>query len=643
MGKGVFSNILGGADQTILQGVDAAEAEAGGILNVTRVSQTENPSTYINGEYLGAADGPAGTAIPVLGTDSLFNPFYVYRYAAFDQGSSTVKTGVYDVAKHTLTYQNAAASAASTILNAADMLEGQRKIAIENPSATAIIDWAKQNGDNKTGPLYPYPYQLNDFLWCKYYGKIPNNRLVTLRRYPIPVEDNLAVLDSKLPLVPIAQAVTWWGGETANTLGGIIGMTYGLNWDKTRGKADVQDVQGNEVEAEKVLDAIGISKDQEFLRKALLATFFGNPNNPFEASGFDATLQQYVKESWTNGAYWNRVQGPINVIDKTYLRDRGFTFTHKITLNFEYSLRSYGSINPKIAMLDLFSNFMSLTYNRASFWGGAYRYFQKTGYLALGLNNEKMEGGDYVGGLKDLALQYGAQVFDKAADLKKFVDSLGSDIANAKSFEEALGKVTDAAGNSKIAQDITAGRLAELHQKPLVLRALLDGRAVGEWHVTVGNPMDPIAVIGNLCLDSTVLSFSEELGPGDFPLSMKFAVTLEPGRPRAKQDIESMFNLGGGDLAFTRLQEPASAFNSYGEYNSARIASAYGLATNVETTVASALQQSATGTTVDTSANTDKAKNLAEYFSRSVSRAYGEKFGASPILVDYFTDLKTKD
>jgi hypothetical protein len=29
-------------------------------------------------------------------------------------------------------------------------------------------------------------------------------------------------------------------------------MTYGLNWDKTRGKADVQEVQGNEVEAEKV-------------------------------------------------------------------------------------------------------------------------------------------------------------------------------------------------------------------------------------------------------------------------------------------------------------------------------------------------------------------------------------------------------
>jgi len=94
------------------------------------------------------------------------------------------------------------------------------------------------------------PYYWKDFLYCKYYGTIPNNYMITLRRFPTPVLDNLSV-----PSViqssesyhkegvgrPVAQAVTWFGGNTSNTLSGLLKFTTGIAWDDK--PQDTQKVQ----------------------------------------------------------------------------------------------------------------------------------------------------------------------------------------------------------------------------------------------------------------------------------------------------------------------------------------------------------------------------------------------------------------
>jgi hypothetical protein len=143
------------------------------------------------------------------------------------------------------------------------------------------------------------------------------------------------------------------------------------------------------------------------------------------------------------------------------------------------------------------------------------------------------------------------------------------------------------------------------------------------------------------------MTFSEELGADDFPVSVKFMVTLEPGRPRAKQDIESMFNHGGGDMGFTALAQPSSTMGSFGEHNSARLAAAQksspGTDPNV-VTLAADLDKSivATKATASTSGLTSAQEN-ANYFKPSVAAKYGAGFANSGILVDYFTKIQTKD
>lgn len=606
-------------------------------------SQVSGGSTQQTGEVKG--DG--SKTIKIIGTESLFNPFYIFRYSEFGAGTTTNTSGDYDLKRHNLSYDKS--NIADKVKAGAERLNRQKDAIVQNPTAVAIKTWADEQGakgSSHTGPLYPYPYSLTDFVQCKHYGLVPNNRLITLRRYPVPVEDNLQVHQDKLPLVPIAQAVTWWGGATDNTLNEILGMTFGFKWKKypEEGK-EIQDVQGNEIILEDALDAAGVTNPTA--RQALIAAFASNgeANNPFALSGYDKTLQENMKKQQEDGAYANRILGPINVITDTQIRDRGFNFTHKIVLNFEYKLRAIGTVNPKIAMLDLISNFLSLTYNRAQFWGGGYRYFQRTGPLLPGFNTDAMEKGDYATAVKDITSMLSQMVAGGADDLKAFINSTSNDVKQSASFTEGVKKLVGDVGKSSVGQNLIASRIGKLHQAPLLMRALADGRAIGEWHLMIGNPMDPLAVIGNLCMDSTEMSFGEELGAHDFPTEVKFKVTLSHGRPRAKQDIESMFNHGGGDLAFTALQPPSSAYNSYGEYTSKRIADATGSVTagvNSSTTVADQTTFDVTGEDGKVEKLT-AGQNTANYFRPAVERKYGAGFGKSGILPDYFTKLYTKD
>jgi hypothetical protein len=638
------------------------EVNLGSVVNqILSITET-NPqiaSSY-RAESYGGVDKPggSGSATAIKGTDSLFNPFYVFRYSKY----GAIDGKIYSPEYHrdiNMNFENyILGSNADSLLKGALSLIQADKGSTANPTASRIIDWARNRaGDNNADTaLAATPYQLNDFLWCKWYGKIPNNRLLTLRRYPIPVEDNLQVADSKSPLIPIAQAVTWWGGESGNQLDNVLGIKYGFNWKEL--SADIKDVTGNEVQAESLLDAAGLTKElAPNLRKVLLATLFDNPANPYAATGYDAKIQQWIKDSYgSEGQYWNRIQGPINVINSTQIRRRGFTYEHPISLDFTYKLRTFNNVNPKIAMLDLISNFLSLTHNKAEFWGGGIRYFQKTGFILPGLPSQKFEEGDFIGGIRDVISYAIGQIQSKGGELAKLIDDLSK---NVKSGD--ISKAADTLASSQGAQNLAGSWVSDLMQTPLKMRSYLDGRAVGEWHLTVGNPMHPVAVIGNLCLNNTKIKFGEALGLDDFPTEITFKVTLSHGRPRAKQDIESMFNLGGGSMFFTALPQPSSAYNSYGEKNSIAINTAKnGSSTASAETKSDAnfkeksSQVGVTQVNFDNIAGDDTVGNrtgisassatkLANYFRVNVARAYGERFAKSNSLTDYFRDLKTKD
>jgi len=75
---------------------------------------------------------------------------------------------------------------------------------------------------------------------------------------------------------------------------------------------------------------------------------------------------------------------------------------------------------------------------------------------------------------------------------------------------------------------------------------ILVGEPTGEWHLTIGNPLNPIMVIGNLICSEMKVDWDEELGPDDFPEGFTVEYTIEHAMPRDNDAIQSMFNRGMG-------------------------------------------------------------------------------------------------
>jgi hypothetical protein len=393
-----------------------------------------------------------------------------------------------------------------------------------NPTFANIIAWSKENPRDGGGMAH-VPYAWADFLYCKYAGLIPNNYMVTLRRYPIPMLDNLKTHDGRR-IPPLAQAVTWMGEETGNKMSEIMSMSFGQVWNEI--EASVQEVTGNEVgfDSSPLAGSIGgnvLAGIEGFL-------------NPNDYSGLSQAQTDYAQKAWgSEGPYANKVYGPVNVINKTMVRGRGLNFEQEFKIKFHYTLRSIGGVNPKMAMLDLLSNLTTLTYNNAKFWGGAIRYFPQKPQVAFFGNQNDFYSGDV-----DKYIDSVVGEFGKIRGT--LLDSLAKLVQDPISALKELAK-----GGLKF----EAGKIAAKNRPAiLAMRSLLTGLPVGEWHMVVGNPMNPIMCIGNLVCTDTQISTSDTLGPDDFPDEMYFTITLKHGKPRDAGDIQSMFNLGNGRLYY---------------------------------------------------------------------------------------------
>ena len=125
--------------------------------------------------------------------------------------------------------------------------------AARNLSIAKLMEYFNEN--------YPrISYTAQDFLYCKYYKKIPVNHLITLRRFPTPVNDN--IFDLKLdvagkdPKTPRAAsnvdatqtagvtAVTYMGEQAGNKLDDILTMSYGLNYKEV--KSEMEDISSGD-------------------------------------------------------------------------------------------------------------------------------------------------------------------------------------------------------------------------------------------------------------------------------------------------------------------------------------------------------------------------------------------------------------
>lgn len=383
------------------------------------------------------------------------------------------------------------------------------------------------------------PYFATDFLFDKYYNRIPLNHLITLRRFVFPTYDNLNFgkensSDQERKISPIAQAVTYFGEPTGNSLKDISKFAGHINWEELT--ADVHDVEGNERSADDTPFFNKLGKTGGNVVKGLGA--LGSPGKQ-DIGGFKQ--ESIEAERFNSFEYTNKVLGPVNVIHKTHTRGRGIGADWKYDLVFNYELKSYNNINPRIAAVDLLCNMLALSFNNAKFWGGANRYFPNQPQFGFVGDEAAFYRGDYGGYVGSVISQLGSGLGAGIGILGNLVSSiLGGNLG---------GLANIAKGGASVLFDL---QRQKSRPKVLGFHALLTGLPVGEWHMTVGNPYRPIMSMGNLICEGFDFEMGEHLGVDDFPSELKFTIKLKQGRPRDKGDLESVFNQGEG-----RIYHPA--------------------------------------------------------------------------------------
>ena len=386
-----------------------------------------------------------------------------------------------------------------------------------------------------------FDYGFQDFVTCEHYGQISNDYMITLRRFPYPIGDdilNVKELDDKGKEIDtgqpdLARAITWLSPKLGNNLGEILGFGTGLGWKDVESEVQTATAASGQKQRGKLGGIIDGSK---------LGSAIESGINGYSASQA-ATIREKGQYDPLGETYPNMVYGPLNAIKKVLARDdKGLKFDSEFNLTFYYDLRGsdFGdATSPRVLFMDTLSNMLALTYNNAPFWGGATRY-QGSGHVGKPFGDfKKLQSGDYAGFLGSLATQ-----------LKSSLGAAFDDIGKAASGLMS-GKGLNALGDSKIMDNIIGGGLMKMFNSPQggeTIKAFLTGDPTGQWHITVGNPMNPIMVCGNLCLQDSKFEFDGPLGYEGFPTKLKVTLKLAPGRPRDKSEIEGMFNQGRGRM-----------------------------------------------------------------------------------------------
>lgn len=489
-------------------------------------------------------------------------------------------------------------------------------LTVSDPSISNIIKWSNADKWGRT------PYTFQDFVYCKWFGIIPNNRLITLRRYHAPTYDNLNFegmnpnenqkeTETKY-FAPRCTVVTYMGENTGNMLSNLFKFSTGVNW--TDAKSDIWSVEGEDAQdpqatIDQMFDGSGgftaaenpglarvVQTGNTLTGKILSFGKFalGLKQDSYGMSqGAFNNLSSMLVDPYENGTYQNRIKGPLDRIDSVKRRDAGIIFEQAFQIKCTYIAKSIGGVNPKAALLDIMNNCMEMVSPEAVFWGGGHRFnikpsiypfhdggwrdsfmkrlydgkiFGKDGAMSTLLSGVKNFGASNSQG-KDEGIW--ANITDKFKQyLGEGLGAIGSVVSSVAGalFGESSGNFINAFVNKTAGEDAAEagkkkmnalfGNLNTLWRNKVLettvmpsisaMNSLLIGEPVGEWHLTVGNPLNPIMTIGNLICTKMDVECSDVLGPDDFPEEITVTYNLEHGMARDKAGIQSIFNRGMG-------------------------------------------------------------------------------------------------
>jgi len=400
-------------------------------------------------------------------------------------------------------------------------------------------------------------YKYSDFMYCKELGKISNNYLITLRRFGSPVGDNIfrnsTQKESNISVNgDIGRMITWFGTEE-NKLEDILKYTYNAEWVQFESERQEMASQENDDARGPIGKIVNIfnTKNNEIADKGFTTS---GADILLKSLGADVAEAPYANNPAVNGSAYdkNKIYEPKDTLRSVYEYKGNLVFEHEFTLTFNYKLRGYDNINAKSAFLDLLANILVVTYRTGTFWPGEQHIIGIPQNIAgwnkaESLMNSVMSEANTL--LKNLS--EGKPIGDSAGIFAQQVGSmldgvLGINVEDIlKNPKETMESIAEKLKDVSFTNGIKAAIKNKLGRPSIyAFHSYLTNDNTGLWHVTIGNPLNPIVSMGNLIITNCEISHSGPLGLDDFPTELKCVVTLKHARPRDAVDIQRMYTKG---------------------------------------------------------------------------------------------------
>lgn len=464
----------------------------------------------------------------------------------------------------------------------------------DDPSDCTISKLVKLSR-RKSSTLGQARYKYADFMFCKELG-MPNNHLITLRRYAAPVGDRIhggAVVSTETTqakywnnnVIPsdIGHLCCYFGGED-NKLEDILKYSFKQTY-KTM-NSEFQMVSSQEDDKESPLGRIVNSASANYNKHMAIGDTGSNNIITWGAAKIGGPAKYFFGNTGWYGAnsalYYrdkNKIYEPKNTIQEVEYYEGKLQFSHEFTIVFSYKLRSYDNISPKMAMLDLLANITRTCYSRGNFWGGR-RQLNGPQPNASGWNKANA----FIDNTWDKLGSGLSAIMDGNFDFTGFLGSVTGLASKAmEQVKNAISSITQEGGVKKAATglgellktvnkktgftDGLKGALKNTLGRPQLyaVDSLLTGGNTGVWHLTIGNPLKPIVTIGNLIVTNTEIQHKGPLGIDDFPTELKVTVSFKHARPRDAVDIEKMYMFGDKSIYKTHVRtEPSKIYTIFG-------------------------------------------------------------------------------
>ena len=563
----------------IVNGVDVGQSNVldsntPNVLYDERILQLNAQNTIQRASNLGSDNPYKGPSPRTLFYDAGFRrpgKYGQFLMYAFGNGENDFMEAYYS--SENATYNSNISSIQSKNPSAAFLVSSSASLEASSLSNTENSYLSNNLGGSIVGGLAA-PYNWKDFLYCKYYGTIPNNYMITLRRFPTPMRDNLSIPSSIADSDstrregagrPVAQAVTWLGDDTGNKLSTLIGFTTGLKWE-SKGQQDTITQEAFDKglfnslpytipELTKLLGAAAPADAEAAQNLISLLATISDPNQTAARGGLASALRDEAITG-QDGPLSDFIWTSVDTVSNASYRGKGLSFTNTgMSVIFHYDLTSIGEVNTKAAMLDLIGSLLGLGPNYGNFLTPQIKYNSE--YPAIGFpgGNAGLASlyRDPINFIKNYSTQISELLSEAQTDAASAAAGKIKETIGANGTSDFASAVTTAASPA-VERAVSTGLQEKFIEKVELPKSFLTGAPVGEWHLVVGNPCNPIAMIGNLICDSVQIEFSERLGPDDFPSELKATYTLKHGRDRERGEIESMFNRGDGRLYQSSLQ-----------------------------------------------------------------------------------------